>query len=185
MHAEQLDAEKLESLRFPIGRFDLAKKVTAREVETSLERIRALPGALRAALHGLSERQLATPYRPGGWTVRQVAHHIADSQMNGYVRIRLALTEDTPTIKPYDEARWAELVDAACGPLEPSLALLDALNQRSLPLFDAFTPRELEREFHHPEHACALRVDTALALYAWHGDHHTAHITRLREREGW
>ena len=184
MHAE-LDAEKLEALRYPIGRFDLAKAVTGREVETGLVRLAALPGALRAALRGLSERQLATPYRPGGWTVRQVAHHIADSQLNGYVRIRLALTEDTPTIKPYDETRWAELDDAAHGPLEPSLVLLEALNQRSLPLFGALTPRELAREFHHPEHARRLRVDTALALYAWHGDHHTAHITRLAEREGW
>jgi len=132
----------------------------------------------------LSTEQLDTPYRPGGWTVRQVVHHLPDSHLNSYIRFRLALTEKEPTIKPYDQERWAELDDAKTAPIEPSLALLEALHQRWIMLLRSLIPADFARTFNHPEMGI-VTLDATLRLYEWHGRHHTAHITSLRERMGW
>jgi len=143
-----------------------------------------LPAKLREAVEGLDRVQLEMPYREGGWTVRQLVHHIADSHMNNYVRIRLALTEDEPTIKPYDEAKWAELADARTAPVETSLALIECLHARWVALLEGLSEADFVRAFFHPERG-KVRLDVNLALYAWHGDHHVAHITALRARMGW
>ena len=150
-----------------------------------IERIAAAPGRLRAAVAGLDDAQLDTPYRPGGCTARQVVHHVPDSHLNAYTRFRLALTEETPTIKPYEEARWAELPDARSAPPELSLALLEALHARWVALLRTLGPIEGARAVRHPEHGRLMTVDELIAMYAWHGEHHTAHITALRGRMGW
>lgn len=175
----------LADLRYPIGRFHYDGTMTDDRRAKCVDRIAAAPAGLRAAVAGLDQTRLDTPYRPGGWTVRQVVHHVPDSHLNAYTRIRLALTEDTPTIKPYEEARWAELPDARTAPVEISLALLEALHARWVPLLREFGPAEAARTLRHPEHGRLMTVDELLALYAWHGEHHTAHIARLRERMGW
>ena len=143
------------------------------------------PAALRSAVSGLDAKQLDTPYRPGGWTVRQVVHHVPDSHLNAYVRLKLAVTEDAPTIKPYDEARWAELVDGRTADPAISLSLLDAVHARWLMVWRSLTPEQFLRRFRHPDHEGMLTIDWMLAMYAWHGQHHIAHITSLRDREGW
>jgi len=175
---------ELDDLRYPVGRFHppaaYAPDLRAAHIDT----LRLLPERLRAAVKGLSDAQLDTPYRPGGWTVRQLVHHLPDSHMNSYIRFRLALTEDEPTIKAYDEARWAELADAKTSPIEPSLALLENLHKRWVMLLRSLTPSDWERTFRHPELG-PIRLDQNLALYGWHGRHHVAHITSLRERQGW
>ncbi len=135
-------------------------------------------------MRGLTPAQLDTPYRPGGWTVRQVVHHVPESHMNAYVRFKLALTEDEPVIKPYDEARWAMLPDIAVAPVEASLALLEALHLRWVALLESMTNAEFTRRFQHPELG-PVRLDQSLASYAWHGRHHVAHITSLRQRMAW
>ncbi|MEK6570441.1 MAG: YfiT family bacillithiol transferase, partial [Bacteroidota bacterium] len=142
------------------------------------------PANLRGAVRGLSDRQLDTPYRPGGWTVRQVVHHVPDSHLNAYIRFKLALTENEPTIKPYEQQLWAELPDARTGPIEMSLALLEALHKRWVLLLQSLNPSDFNRTFRHPELGL-MTLDRTLALYAWHGRHHVAHITSLRERMGW
>jgi uncharacterized damage-inducible protein DinB len=152
--------------------------------ETAIAEIAAAPTRLRAAISGLSNTQIDTPYREGGWTVRQVAHHVADSHMNAYIRWRFALTEVEPTIKPYDEAAWAKLEDAQNAPPELSLNLLDSLHERWVRLLRAVTPDEFARTFRHPDHGVRT-LDWMLFLYAWHGNHHTAHITELRAQKGW
>jgi uncharacterized damage-inducible protein DinB len=151
----------------------------------AIDAIAAAPTKLRQAVNGLTDAQLDTPYRPGGWTVRQVVHHVADSHLNAYTRFRLAFTEQNPTIKPYDEAKWAELPDVAATSPEVSLALLEALHIRWVKLLRALTPAQLQRGFVHPEHGRLITLERLLAMYAWHGRHHVAHITRLRERNGW
>ena len=148
-------------------------------------RISRAPGLLRAAVAGLDEQQLDTPYRPQGWTVRQVVHHLPDSHLNAYTRVRLALTEETPTVRPYEEARWAELPDARSAPVEISLRLLDALHARWVALLGRIGPGEGARPLRHPEHGRLMTVDELLAMYAWHGEHHTAQVTALRTRMGW
>ena len=171
-------------LRYPVGKFQFPKSVSPEELTTFLDQIAAAPVRLRAAMAGLSAEQLDTPYRPGGWTVRQVAHHVPDSHMNSYVRYRLALTEDEPLIKPYDESRWAELADARSMPIEPSLALLEALHERWVALLRSLSPSVWKRTFRHPELGL-VSLENNAALYAWHGRHHTAHITALRARMKW
>lgn len=171
-------------LSYPIGRFDFKATVPAEARPVLIEQIAAAPGLLRQAVAGLDDRQLDTPYRPGGWTVRQVTHHVPDSHMNSYMRFRLALTEDEPTVKPYDEAKWAELHDARTLPPGPSLALLESLHTRWVELLAQMTDADFQRTFRHPEIGL-VRLDTNLALYAWHGRHHTAHITGLRQRMAW
>jgi uncharacterized damage-inducible protein DinB len=170
--------EVMADLQYPIGRFTFPDAATAEQRQTWIREIARAPRELRAAVAGLSEEQLDTPYRPGGWTVRQVAHHVPDSHMNAFIRFKLALTEDQPTIKPYDETRWATLADAAL-PVEPSLDLLEALHVRWVRLLESMNDRNFRRTFLHPESG-VLRLDQWLAQYAWHGRHHVAHITSLR-----
>jgi uncharacterized damage-inducible protein DinB len=175
----------MSDLRYPIGKFAWAGKLAAQERREKIEAIAALPKNLRAAVKGLSEAQLDTPYRDGGWTVRQVVHHLADSHLNAYVRVRLALTEDVPQVKPYKEAKWAELEDARTAPIAVSLEMLDALHARWAMLLKSLKESDFARTFTHPEHKGPLTLDWILAMYAWHGRHHTAHITALCERMGW
>jgi hypothetical protein len=169
---------------YPIGRFEWPKSVDAAARDESLRQMAAAPGLFREAVRDLDDAQLDTPYRPDGWTVRQVIHHVADSHMNAYVRFRLALTEDEPTIKPYDQAAWAELADARCAPVEISLSLLDSMHQRWVALARSLPEAAFARAFFHPELGRVL-LGPNLAMYAWHGRHHAAHITGLRERMGW
>jgi hypothetical protein len=171
--------------RYPIGNFAYDGAMTDARRAACVARIAAAPAALRAAVAGLSDAQLDTPYRPGGWTVRQVVHHVPDSHLNAYVRIRLALTEDTPTIKPYEEARWAELPDARTLPVEASLSLLEGLHGRWMALLKSLGPGDGARQFLHPEHGRLITIDELIAMYAWHGEHHVAHVTSLRTRNGW
>ena len=175
----------MTDLRYPIGPFSYDGTMTDARRAACVARIAAAPGRLRAAVAELDDAQLDTPYRPGGWTVRQVVHHVPDSHLNAYTRFRLALTEDTPTIKPYEEARWAELPDARTLPVAISLALLEALHARWVPLLERLGPAEGARQLRHPEHGRLMPLDELLAMYAWHGDHHVAHVTSLRERMGW
>ena len=174
-----------DELRYPLGRFTYRGPLSPAERLACIERIEAAPAAIRRAVEGLRESQLDTPYREGGWTVRQVVHHVPDSHLNAYVRFRLALTEPTPTIRPYFEDRWAELPDAQRAPVEPSLALLESLHRRWLLLLRSLGPEDWGRRYLHPEHGREWSLDEVLGMYAWHGEHHTAHITRLRERMGW
>ncbi len=171
-------------LRFPIGKFTTPDQITSQDLQAGIDAIAALPAELRAETAGLSDAQLDTPYRPDGWTVRQVIHHLADSHMNSYIRFRLALTEDEPTIKPYDEAAWALLPDARHESIEVSLELLDAMHRRWTLLLRSLTDREWARTFRHPERGL-MRLDVNLLLYAWHGRHHLAHIANLKSRNNW
>ena len=171
-------------LRYPIGKFEFPAEVTPEDRIEFISDIEGAPARLRAAIIGLDAAQLDTAYRPGGWTIRQIVHHLPDSHMNSYVRFRLALTEDVPVIKPYAEHRWADLPDARTAPVESSLDLLDALHRRWVALLRAMTDDDFARMFRHPELG-VVRLDVNLALYAWHGRHHVAHITGLRERAGW
>jgi uncharacterized damage-inducible protein DinB len=170
--------------RYPIGKFSAPASVSEADRTAMIGDIAAAPARLRAAIAGLSPEQLATPYREGGWTVRQLAHHVPDSHMNAYIRFKLALTEDEPTIKPYEEARWAELADTAETPVETSLALLEALHTRWVNLLRALKPADWSRKFRHPEMG-PMTLEKTLALYSWHGKHHVAHITALRKSKGW
>ena len=170
-------------LRYPIGEFTLAATVTSGIRHDAMDAITALPSRMRDAVRGLSESQLDTPYRPGGWTVRQVVHHVPDSHMNAFIRLKLALTEDHPTIKPYDQDAFAGLADQRL-PIDVSLSLLDALHARWTAVWTSLTPAQFTRPLHHPEIG-PITIDYLLQLYGWHSRHHVAHITRLREREGW
>jgi hypothetical protein len=174
----------MTDLRYPIGKFTYEGSPTPEQRQELLLHIEQAPVQLRAAVKGLSQQQLDTPYRPEGWTVRQVAHHVPDSHLNAYVRFKLALTEDEPTIKPYAEDRWARLADTQATPVEVSLALLDSLHDRWVRLMRSFQPDDWKRTFHHPERG-AVSLEMNSAIYAWHGRHHVAHITSLRERNGW
>lgn len=174
----------MEDLRYPIGKFRPPGEITREMREQWIADLEAAPTALRKAVSGLSEEQLETPYRPGGWTVRQVVHHVPDSHLNAYIRMRLALTESEPAIKTYEEKLWSELPDARTAPPDVSLALLDALHQRWVLLLRALSGADFASTFRHPELG-PMRLDVTLGLYAWHGRHHTAHITALRERKGW
>jgi hypothetical protein len=172
----------LDDLRYPIGHFSPPATPLAGQRLAQIDTLQLLPERLRAAVKGLSDTQLDTPYRDGGWTVRQLVHHIADSHMNSYVRFKLALTEDWPTIKPYDEAAWALLPDSVL-PIETSLVLLAALHDRWVALLESMSDADFQRGFNHPERG-RQNLATALALYDWHSRHHTAHITSLRARQG-
>jgi len=176
-------AAKLDP-RYPIGRFRYERPLTAAERKQAIASMEQMPAKLRAALKGLRPKQLDTPYREGGWTVRQVAHHIADSHLNGYTRLKLALTEDEPTIKPYDENEWAKLADTRRTPVETSVALVESLHQRWVNLWRSLAPADFERKFRHPVSG-VWPAEWLLALYAWHGMHHVGHITALRKRMRW
>jgi hypothetical protein len=170
-------------LRYPIGRFERPASITPEQRNAWIDTLAAAPDRFQAAVRGLSDAQLDTPYRPEGWTVRQVCHHVADSHMNSFIRFRLALTEHEPTVKLYDEAKWALLADAAL-PVEPSLCLLGGLHHRLVVMLRSLSDADFARSFRHPEIGL-VDLNTNAALYAWHSRHHEAHITALRERMGW
>lgn len=171
-------------LSYPIGRFTPVEPGTADARLAAIDDIAALPRHMRDAVAGLNDAQLDTPYRSGGWTVRQLVHHVADSHMNAFIRLKLALTEETPTIKPYDEKAWAGLPDAGL-PIESSLAILDNLHARWDAIYRALAPAQFDRAFFHPEMQKEVTVDLHTQIYGWHSKHHVAHITALRRREGW
>jgi uncharacterized damage-inducible protein DinB len=176
---------QVEYLRFPIGHFTLPASSMAGIRAAHIHTLRLLPDQLKAAVAGLDDSQLDTPYREGGWTVRQVVHHVADSHSNSYIRFRLALTEDWPTIKPYEEAAWAELADARSLPVGVSLDLLTALHARLVSLLESLTEEDFLKGYVHPVSGGRQNLAQVLALYDWHSRHHTAHITNLRKRMGW
>jgi uncharacterized damage-inducible protein DinB len=174
----------MTDLRYPIGPFVTPAALTPSERAAAIDRIAAAPAALRRAVAGLGPAQLDTPYRDGGWAVRQVVHHVPDSHLNAYIRFKLGLTEEQPTIKPYDQQRWAQLPDTATVPVDVSLTLLEALHVRWVALLRGMSAADFARTVVHPEMG-TLSLDQTLALYAWHGEHHTAHVTALRARRGW
>lgn len=171
-------------LRYPIGTFKLEGTPGSKEIQRAVVEIAEAPTRLRAAVEGLTPEQLDTRYRPGGWTVRQVVHHVPDSHLNSYCRLKLALTEDEPMIKPYDEGRWAELEDSRVAPIDVSLALLESLHKRWAMLLESIEPADFQRTFRHPDIGVVTLAQNT-CLYAWHGRHHVAHITSLRDRMGW
>ncbi|MGV3502436.1 MAG: YfiT family bacillithiol transferase [Adhaeribacter sp.] len=179
-----IDTLQDDLLRYPIGRFDPSKVSAAPGLEACLQELQDLPAQLRQAVEGLSDAQLDTPYRPGGWTLRQVVHHLADSHMNSYIRFKLALTEDQPAIKPYREDAWADLPDSRLEPVAISLNLLESLHHRWLVVLRSLSPTDWQRSFRHPESG-NINLAHAAALYAWHGRHHLAHILTLREWKKW
>jgi hypothetical protein len=171
--------------RYPIGRFDASEPVTPERVARALDDMSTMPAALREAVRGLTAEQMETPHRPDGWCPRQIAHHVPDSHMNGYVRMKLALTEDEPVIKPYDQARWAELGDSRDAPVEASLVLLEQLHTRWVALGRSLDAAAWKRTFRHPEGSSPTALNLHICIYAWHGRHHLAQITSLRTRMGW
>jgi uncharacterized damage-inducible protein DinB len=173
-----------DEIRFPVGDFVIDPVVTDEKRRRWIAEMAQAPANLRAALAGLNDDQLDTRYRGGGWTLRQVVHHLADAHINGFVRFKLALTEDNPPIKTYEETLWAETIDGRESPVESSLKLLEALHERWIILLDSLRESDFSRSFSHPDRGL-MTIDKAIQLYAWHGVHHTAHITGLREREGW
>lgn len=174
----------MDRLQYPIGKLSIDPSVTPEKRESWIQEIEKTPDQLRVSVSGLNEEQLMTPYRPGGWTVCQVIHHLADSHLNSYLRFRLALTEDCPLIKAYDQDSWANLPDASSGTIEPSLQLLEGLHRRWVQLLKSLSEADFARRFKHPE-VGEISLDVNLQIYAWHGPHHVAQITSLREREGW
>lgn len=176
----------MSDLSYPIGKFTpVAGEITAEQRAAWITEIAELPPKFRGVVQSLTDAQLDTPYRPGGWTVRQVVHHVPDSHLNAYIRFKLALTEDNPTIKPYEEARWAELADTKGTLIGVSLVMLEALHRRWINLLRSMSEEQWSRTYFHPEQQKSLRLDGVLALYAWHGKHHMAHITGVRDRMGW
>lgn len=174
----------VETLKYPIGRFAFDAAKAASQRAGHIAQVAALPAEIAAAVRGLADAQLDTPYREGGWTPRQVVHHLADSHMNAVVRVKLALTENTPVVKPYDENLWAALPDTRKAPIESSLEMLRGLHARWTILWNAMSEADFSREFAHPEYGTRT-LEWVLALYAWHGRQHTAHIMGLRGRMGW
>ncbi len=174
----------MDDLRYPVGKFEHEGGITTEHIAQWVDQIEALPVQVRAAVSGLSEEQLSMPYRPGGWTVRQVVHHIGDSHMNSLVRFKWTLTEDEPTIKAYNQDRWAELADYRDVPPETSLLFLETLHVRLVALLRSLSEDDLARRFIHPDSGPTTLART-VGMYAWHGRHHVAHITELRKRKGW
>jgi hypothetical protein len=174
-----------ETLRYPVGKLDFNSSATEKEIQQWISDIENLPLQLGKAVKGLNDIQLNTPYRDGGWTVRQVVHHVADSHLNAYIRMKLALTEDNPTIKPYLEKLWAEMEDSKNLPVEISLSILAPLHTRMVYMLKKVSREELERTLYHPESKREMSLKFLIALYAWHGRHHVAHITELRKRMKW
>ncbi|MCR9017072.1 YfiT family bacillithiol transferase [Aquiflexum gelatinilyticum] len=167
---------EIESLKFPVGRFSAPKEITAQQLEEWVGIIEEFPALLKTETYKLSEEQLDTPYRPEGWTVRQVVHHCADSHMNSFIRFKLALTEDNPTIKPYHEDLWAELADAKDMPIGPSLKILEGLHYRWVVLIKSLSADDLQKTFFHPANQKTMSLATTIALYAWHSRHHLGHV---------
>lgn len=175
----------MPDLSYPIGKADLTASGTPERRRAWIDDIARAPAALRAAVAGLSDAQLATPYRPGGWTVRQVVHHVPDSHANAYIRFKHAMSEDYPVIMAYDQAKWAEYSDVRDTPIDVSLQLLTALHERWVILLRAMPAEAFSRGYTHPEYGRRYSLDEALNLYSWHSRHHVAHITALRARESW
>ena len=175
---------ELEQLQFPIGRFQKLAVFSEALIALSIMDIAAFPKRIRAATGTLSDEQIDTPYRPGGWTIRQVVHHCSDSHMNSLIRFKLALTEDKPVIKPYDEALWAELADSKM-PIAPALQLLEGIHERWVALLYSLNKEQLARSFVHPEHHNEISLEECIAIYAWHCNHHLAHITELKKWMAW
>ena len=167
---------ELEKLKFPIGKYTPPEKITSENISQWISEIDAVPERLEKLLEGITEEQLEIPYRPDGWTVRQVVNHLADSHMNSIIRFKLAITEDSPTIRPYFEDRWAELKDSKNDPIDPSIAILKGVHQRWVSLLKSFSGEDWERIFVHPEFGEKYSLAYSLGLYAWHGNHHIAHI---------
>ena len=180
-----MTAPELEALQYPIGRFAAPAPIGSAEVSQWLDALETLPARLRATVETWGDARLDTPYRPQGWTVRQVVHHLADSHHNSYVRFKWALTEDVPTIKAYDEKAWAGLFDSRTAPIALSLDHLQAVHAKMVYLLRGLGPGELARTFIHPEGGQVTRLDENIGRYAWHGNHHLAHITGLAARQGW
>jgi hypothetical protein len=172
----------LEQLRYPIGRYQTPEMFTAELRQKWMAELQALPSWMDACIENLDEQQLHIPYREGGWTIQQVVHHLADSHMNAYIRLKLALTEDNPTVKPYDEQAWAELADVQVVPVNISVTLLHAIHRRIVALLHAMPEADWQRTYYHPDHKRNFPVWELVALYAWHGRHHMEHIRGLRER---
>jgi hypothetical protein len=178
-------ATSLHSLQYPIGPYQVPEPVTESHLKTWIAEIESLPGLLETALDGMTEEQLDTPYRPGGWTVRQLVHHIADSHINSHCRIRLALTEEKPFIKPYEQDRWVRLADAETMPIHFSLDIIRNIHARWVFLLKSLDESQFKRTFVHPEYGEVYTIEKMTGLYAWHGRHHLAHITGLKQRNGW
>jgi hypothetical protein len=175
----------IEHLQYPIGRFERPGEITPGLLEKYFVTIASFPGKLRKEVEHLSNEQLDTPYREEGWTIRQVVNHCADSHMNSLTRLKLALTEDAPVVKPYFEERWAELADTKSMPIGPALRMLEGIHERWVILLRSLPPEQFKRTFIHPEHGKIFSLDENTGLYAWHCDHHLAHITTLKQRKGW
>lgn len=170
--------------RYPTGKFEMPAQITTTLRQDAIRKIAETPAKIRAAVGGLSDAQLDTPYREGGWTVRQVVHHVPDSHMNAYVRLKLALTEDKPTIKPYAEDKWAQLADSVSTPIATSLSLLETVHERFVILLRSLSDADFSRKLIHPDHG-ERDLNWLVFIYAWHGAHHTAHITELRKKNNW
>lgn len=175
----------IEKLRFPIGNFVPSPEMTAESIQQCIADIASFPARLTSEVSNLNDEQLDTHYRPGGWTIRQVVHHCADSHLNAFIRLKLALTEDIPTVKPYFEERWAELSDAKTMPVEPSLKIIEGLHARWAAVFQSLNPEERSRSFFHPEQNKNVKITENLEMYAWHCNHHLAHITEAKKRNNW
>lgn len=175
----------MDDLRFPIGKYTPPESITAEDVAGWIEDIRVLPSAIRSAVQGMSEEQLHTPYRPGGWTVKQLVHHVSESHLNSIIRFKWGLTEDEPLIKAYNQASWADTPDVAETPLELTLDFIDVLHAKWVLLLTSIKGEQWKKGILHPESGTRMPLDWLAGMYAWHGKHHTAHVTRLIEREGW
>ena len=175
----------IDQLRYPVGKFSDPTSFSPMEIKQWIDTLEQFPANMKKVVTGLNYQQLDTPYRDGGWTIRQVVHHTADSHLNCYIRVKLALTEDNPTIRPYLEAKWAEIPEAKTAPVEVSLNILDAIHHRMNLMLRNLTVDDLDRTFYHPENKTTRTLKTILALYAWHSRHHLAHITELKKRKGW
>lgn len=175
----------MEKLRYPIGKYNCPDEITEKVLFEWIEDISSFPSRIRNAVTNLTDEQLDTPYREGGWTVRQVVHHCADSHINALMRFKLTLTEENPTIKPYFQDRWVELADSKDVPIGSSLKMLEGLHERWTILLKSLTEAELKKTFSHPEHGRDFRLDETIGNYAWHCNHHLAHITTLKKRMNW
>jgi hypothetical protein len=175
----------IEQQKYPIGKYIRPEVITQTDIERWIDEIAVAPRQFRETVHGFTAGQLATPYREGGWTVRQVLHHVPDSHIQAYGRFKLALTEEKPTIKPYREDRWATLPDSELTPVDVSLTLLEALHKRWVTLLRSMGNDDFKRTYFHPEYQKEFALDGILGLYAWHGKHHLAHIRNLKERMKW
>jgi uncharacterized damage-inducible protein DinB len=175
----------LEQKRFPIGKFEAPENICDIKLDEYIKVIKDFPGKLKNLIENFTDEQFDTPYREGGWTVRQVVNHLADSHINSFMRFKLALTEDNPTIKPYDEAKWAELQDSFSMPIKPAMRMLKGTHQRWTVLLKTMTNKQFERTFHHPEQNKDINLRVCLAHYVWHCNHHFAHIENLKIEKGW